>query len=278
MKLLMENWRNFLVENQSTDLLSGAEEIPWKKVKQHLLMWLDAGEYGFVVPRESEKLKWMSGMMSTDFVGSRKPFDVKRAEKYASEMKDAGDVPEIVVKLEWLGDDMDGTWRVDIIDGEHRAYAARLAGLIEVPVYMGYPDWSKPSELHSGKVKLLERSNKTSSSKEVRDDGITVNTLSIDGGKIVVWENSPYAGGAHSIYEFVVDESKRGQGIGSKLIDAVVQEYPGEEISGQASSLSSLKVLHNKGFANREHPNATFEELVEFFNDEGGSLNMRINF
>jgi len=57
-----------------------------------------------------------------------------------------------------------------------------------------------------------------------------------------------------------------------------VQEYPGEEISGQASSLSSLKVLHNKGFANREHPNATFEELVEFFNDEGGSLNMRINF
>jgi GNAT superfamily N-acetyltransferase len=46
----------------------------------------------------------------------------------------------------------------------------------------------------------------------------------------------------------VVDESRRGQGIGSQLIDAAIQEYSGEEISGQVSSLASLKVLFNKGF------------------------------
>lgn len=118
-----------------------------------------------------------------------------------------------------------------------------------------------------------------SSSKEVEQVGskeITVNTLSIDGGKIVVWENSPYAQGAHSIYSFVVDESKRGQGIGSQLIDVVLKEYAGEEISGQVSSMASLKVFHNKGFRSAEAPDATFEELVKVFNDMGGSLNMRL--
>jgi hypothetical protein len=147
------------MESPSTDLLSDAQSISWEEVKRHLLIWLDAGEYGFVVPRDAEELKWLNGMISTDLVGSRKPFDVKRAQKYSSEFKDSSDVPEIVVKLEWLGDDMDGRWRVDIIDGEHRAYAARLAGLTEIPVYLGYPDWSKPSELRSGKVKLLERND-----------------------------------------------------------------------------------------------------------------------
>ena len=118
-----------------------------------------------------------------------------------------------------------------------------------------------------------------SSSKEIEQVGskkITVNTLSIDGGKVVVWENSPYAQGAHSIYSFVVDESRRGQGIGSQLIDAVLSEYEGEEISGQVSSIASLKVLYNKGFRSAQAPDATFEELVKVFNDMGGSLNMRL--
>ena len=119
-----------------------------------------------------------------------------------------------------------------------------------------------------------------SSSKEVEQIGskeITTNTLIADGGKIVIWENSPYVDGVHSIYSFVVDESKRGQGIGSQLIDAVLEEYAGEEISGQVSSLASLKVFYNKGFKSAEAPDATFEELVEVFNNEGGSLNMRIS-
>jgi len=128
-------------------------------------------------------------------------------------------------------------------------------------------------------------SEEISSSKEVEQIGreeITINTLTAGGGKIVIWENSPWAQGAHSIQEFKVDEDKRGQGIGSQLVDAVIKEYSGKEYSGkeisaQVSSLASLKVFHNKGFKSAEAPNATFEELVEVFNNEGESLNMRMS-
>jgi GNAT superfamily N-acetyltransferase len=118
------------------------------------------------------------------------------------------------------------------------------------------------------------------SNKEVQkigNDEIVVNTFSVPGGKIVVWENSPYAGGDHSIFSFVVDESRRGVGIGSKLIGMVLKEYPGVRISGQVSGLASLKVLHNKGFTNAEKPGASFEELVETFHDNGGSIRMVSN-
>jgi GNAT superfamily N-acetyltransferase len=108
------------------------------------------------------------------------------------------------------------------------------------------------------------------------DHEVITNTFSVPGGKLVVWENSPYAQGANSIYSFVVDESVRGQGIGSHLIDAMIQVYPGEEISGQVSSLASLKVLFNKGFRPPDIQNIDFDELVKMFNDDYGSLNMRL--
>ena len=118
-----------------------------------------------------------------------------------------------------------------------------------------------------------------SSSKEVSQIGkweITINTLTIDGGKIVIWENSPWAQDAHSIQEFKVDEAKQGQGIGSQLVDAAIKEYSGEEISAQVSSLASLKVFYNKGFRSWKAPDATFEEEVGLFNNELGSLNVRL--
>ena len=74
----------------------------------------------------------------------------------------------------------------------------------------------------------------------------------------------------------MVDESRRGQGIGSQLLDAAIQEYSGEEISGQVSSLASLKVLFNKGFRPYGAQNIDFEKLVKLFNDRYGSLNMRL--
>jgi GNAT superfamily N-acetyltransferase len=104
---------------------------------------------------------------------------------------------------------------------------------------------------------------------------VASNLFSLPGGRIKVWENSPGAGGAHSIVDFVVDESKRGQGIGSRLVDQVLQAYPDKEISAQVSSLASLKVLHNKGF---RHPGAErldFDSLAKLWKDEGGSLNLR---
>jgi ribosomal protein S18 acetylase RimI-like enzyme len=116
--------------------------------------------------------------------------------------------------------------------------------------------------------------------KEVRNIGneeIVASTFSLPGGAVTVWENSPYAGGAHSIYSFVVNEDQRGRGIGSRLIDIVIQEYSGDELSAQVSGMASLKVFFNKGFRPSEAPGASLHELVEMFNHNYGSLNMRLN-
>jgi GNAT superfamily N-acetyltransferase len=102
-------------------------------------------------------------------------------------------------------------------------------------------------------------------------------TFRIDGGRIVVIENSKWADGAHSIYNFFVDEDKRGEGLGKKLIQIVLDEYPGEEISAQVSSLASLKVFLDLGFKPSEKPDASFEEAKEIFDHNYGSLNLRIN-
>jgi GNAT superfamily N-acetyltransferase len=114
--------------------------------------------------------------------------------------------------------------------------------------------------------------------RQIGKYNIISNTFATDGGRIIIWERSPFApNNAHSIYEFVVDEDKRGQGIGTKLIEAVLEEYKDIEISGQVSSLASLKILYNKGFKNADNLNADFEELRDMFNTNNESLNMRIN-
>ena len=101
-------------------------------------------------------------------------------------------------------------------------------------------------------------------------------TFETDGGRLEVWENSSGADGAHSIYSFLVDEEKRGQGIGGALVDKVVEKYAGEEISGQVSSAASLRVLHSRGFRPPGEPDASWEDVLAAFS-EHGSLNMRLN-
>ena len=122
---------------------------------------------------------------------------------------------------------------------------------------------------------LFESVAPVKSVEKVGSHEIVVSTFSLPGGRIVIWENSPYAQGSHSIYNFVVDESQRGLGIGSQLIDAVLTEYPGVSLSGQVSSLASLKVLFNKGFIPSGFQGQSFEELATLFQSEGGSMNMR---
>ena len=111
--------------------------------------------------------------------------------------------------------------------------------------------------------------------KFVDEDG--KKTFQIDGARIAVIENSKWAGGAHSIYDFFVDEDKRGKGLGKKLIQIVLNEYPGEEISAQVSSLASLKAFMDLGFKPTEKPDASFEEAKEIFDYNYSSLNLRIN-
>jgi len=100
----------------------------------------------------------------------------------------------------------------------------------------------------------------------------------IDGGRITVIENSKWAGGAHSIYDFFVDENKRGEGLGKKLIQIVLDKYPSKEISAQVSSLASLKAFMDSGFKPSEKPDASFEEAKEIFDFNSSSLNLRINY
>ena len=108
-----------------------------------------------------------------------------------------------------------------------------------------------------------------------RDDNKV--TYKTQDGYIVVIENSPAAQGAHSVYNFYVDEDKRGQGIGKKLVQVVMSAYPGEEISAQVSSLASLKVFLSLGFRATEEPSASFEKAKEIFDYNYGSLNVRLN-
>lgn len=111
--------------------------------------------------------------------------------------------------------------------------------------------------------------------KSVGGKEVTSSVFSLPGGRVEIWESSPWApGGAHSIVNFVVDESVRGQGIGGQLIDQVIRAYPGKDISGQVSSLASLKVLHNRGFRHQGAVGAGFDELVALFKDGGSSLAM----
>ena len=108
----------------------------------------------------------------------------------------------------------------------------------------------------------------------IGQDKITSSLFSLPGGKIKVVENSPGAGGAHSVVVFVVDKSARGQGMGSQLVGEVLRAYPDKEISAQVSSLASLKVFHNKGFRHQDM-GMEFDDLAKLYKDEGGSLNMR---
>ena len=102
--------------------------------------------------------------------------------------------------------------------------------------------------------------------------------FNLDGGRIEVIENSKWAGGAHSIFSFFVEEDKRGQGIGKKLIKMVIDAYPDEEISAQASSKASLKAFMALGFVPVEKPNASYDEALNLFNNNMSSLNVRKNY
>ena len=94
---------------------------------------------------------------------------------------------------------------------------------------------------------------------------------------ITILENSPYADGAHSVYNFYVPNEQRGQGLGKRLAAYVVERYSGEEISAQVSSLASLKVFIDLGFKPYEEPTADFARAKELFDEDYGSLNLRLN-
>ena len=92
----------------------------------------------------------------------------------------------------------------------------------------------------------------------------------IDGGKLVVWPNAPHAPRSASVIEFIVPEESRNQGIGNKLVALANKQFP--DLGAQVSSLASLKVFYNNGFRNPKLGNSSFEELLDAFKENWGSL------
>ena len=109
------------------------------------------------------------------------------------------------------------------------------------------------------------------------EDGHVIVTYRLPQGYIKIIEKSRYAGGAHSVYGLYVDEEHRGKGIGKKLVQIVIDAYPDKEISAQVSSLASLKVFLDLGFRVTQEPNADFKRAKELFDENYGSLNVRLN-
>jgi hypothetical protein len=92
----------------------------------------------------------------------------------------------------------------------------------------------------------------------------------IDGGKLVVWPNAPHAPRSASVIEFIVPEASRNQGIGNKLVAMADKQFP--DLGAQVSSIPSLKAFYNSGFRNPKLGPSSFEELVEAFKENWGSL------
>jgi GNAT superfamily N-acetyltransferase len=103
----------------------------------------------------------------------------------------------------------------------------------------------------------------------VGDKGELIKT---DGGRIDVQHVTKFSPRKQSVIDFVVDEDKRGKGIGDKLLKQALSKY--NDLGGQVSSIASLKVFHNNGFRNPDLPNGSFNEHLKLFKEEGGSLYM----
>lgn len=99
--------------------------------------------------------------------------------------------------------------------------------------------------------------------------------LRVPHGRIDIMHKTKWSPRSQSVIDFVVDEERRGQGIGDGLLKMAMAKY--KDLGGQVSSLASLKVFYNNGFRNPDNPNMTFDELVKEFRANGGSIFMAVN-
>lgn len=93
---------------------------------------------------------------------------------------------------------------------------------------------------------------------------------------VEISENNKWAQGAHSVFNFFVSERRRREGLGSRLIRAVISYYGSDEISAQVSSLGSLNLFWKLGFRPPGNSSASKEGAIHEFK-EYQSLNLRLN-
>jgi predicted GNAT family acetyltransferase len=83
------------------------------------------------------------------------------------------------------------------------------------------------------------------------------------------------APGAHrdaSVMGTQVPEDHQGKGIGTALLNRALEDFP--SMGGQIHSPAALKNAYKAGRRPYGSPDASYEEVVSMFNEQGGSINM----
>ena len=160
---------------------------------------------------------------------------------------------QVVGGSEYLGKQLE---RAGMLSGNRNQLSELLAGLVT-------PDPLDVAKLGAMAVPVVGRAGKY----------ITQNTdlgkqYLGQHGSITVMENSKYSPRPNSITEFVVNESERGKGYGSAILDDVLQQYRPESISAAVSSPSSLHLMYKKGFRPISNPSASKEDAMKMLKDD----------
>lgn len=132
------------------------------------------------------------------------------------------------------------------------------------------------NDLMNMDVKDLKKMAQDEPQKRTSYAGENGDVIQTPGGYIdIQFQKNSTSPRKQSVIGFVVDEDKRGQGIGDKLLKQAKQKYP--DLGGQVSSKASLKVFYNNGFRSPDMPEASFAETLQHWQNEGGSLYMAAN-
>ena len=109
--------------------------------------------------------------------------------------------------------------------------------------------------------------------RTVGDDKVNERTFTIgENSYIQVWEASNITNNRNSVVDFNVAESQRKKGVGTTLIEAVIEKY-GTNISAQVSNKVSLRAFYKAGFRHQGQ-DISLEETLELFDSSPESLNM----
>lgn len=121
-----------LADPAAISWLAGAARVDYKVVAAHLGLWTSGGVW---IDRDYVRGRWFHVDIPVAALPRVRPWDVARAQEFAT--SDPATAPEIVVEAKLDND----RWRLEILDGEHRVHAARLAKWPTVPAFVGFPDW-----------------------------------------------------------------------------------------------------------------------------------------
>lgn len=118
---------------------------------------------------------------------------------------------------------------------------------------------------------------------EIRDAGLGQKMhMTPQGAYLTVMENAKYAPRQHSVTDFVVPEELRGQGLGSALLDEVLQKYAPDSLSAAISSEPSARAFYKRGFRPLSNPEGSLEDALAIMREDSsvtmGVPKQRITF